>query len=147
MGRAARKPRRTFAGALAALALASTASVGTIFALACNDPAPVTGPCNTHPFDCAANETCWPNASSSGFACLAAGQGIRGDACQLVAGQPSCAPELICIMPPGTSTGVCAIYCDPKDERHACPAGETCSAFQLDKSGGALSACAAPPAG
>jgi hypothetical protein len=120
--------------------------VGLVVALpsvgACHDGVAVSsGACNEHPFECALDETCWPNAQSTAFACIAAGAGKKGDACQLVAGQPSCGPSMVCIMVPGASTGTCRPYCVPPDENHQCPSGEVCTLFTLQQSGGSIDAC------
>jgi hypothetical protein len=50
-------------------------------------------------------------------------------------------------MPQGSTSGVCAQYCDPPSVNRECLGGDVCTAFTLAESGTPIKACVAPAAG
>lgn len=122
---------------LAALACSSSSSGGG------NDGGG-TAPCNSDPWTCPAAQTCWPT-SGTAFACLNAGPGKLGDACQDTVGVPTCGAGLWCLQ--STSTrGTCVAFCSTTDTSHACTGGALCEPAELGGAGGPLVNVCAPVA-
>ncbi|HEX8794696.1 MAG TPA: hypothetical protein VF765_27305 [Polyangiaceae bacterium] len=98
-------------------------------------------PCNQDPWQCSSAQTCWPQ-SQSAFACLNAGPGTAGSACQDTVGTPTCGAGLFCLMGLGSATGTCVDYCSTGDPKHACSGGALCEPAALGGAGGpAFSVC------
>jgi hypothetical protein len=122
---------------LASLVLAPLAAVGACGSDEDGDEADSSSssngpkPCNEDPFQCPAGQTCWPNQDLSGFLCQNSGPGAIGDECQLIGGQVTCGDGLLCMMPLGSTMGVCTPYCDSTDPAHACPDMAACQTAQI----------------
>jgi hypothetical protein len=139
------------------MVLATVAGTVTLGVGACGDSLPIDDdgvggshtetPCNKAPFDCADGQTCWPNTNVTAFQCLNSGPGKKGDTCQLIGGQVSCADDLICLMAQGATMGVCTPYCDATDVNHGCDEGQLCKLYQINTTGLTLSACEPKGAG
>lgn len=115
-----------------------------VFLLACgDDSASTTGnpgsgggetSCLDDVWSCPAGQTCWADATGKSFACLNSGAAASGEACQSIAGMPTCAEDLICLQLQTTTPGTCIEYCDPGDPAHACPDMRPCVQVQLASS-------------
>jgi hypothetical protein len=91
-------------------------------------------PCNQDPWQCSSTQTCWPQ-SATAFACMNAGPGMLGSACEDTPGTPTCGAGLFCLqttMMPGT----CLAYCSTSDPKHACTGGAVCAMGALGGLGG-----------
>ena len=91
-----------------------------------------SAPCNQDPWQCSSGQTCWPQ-SETAFACLNAGPGTLGGACQDTVGTPTCGAGLFCLMGVGTTMGTCVAYCD---STHACTGGAACKLGALGGTSG-----------
>lgn len=67
-------------------------------------------PCGEEPLDCPEGQTCWFGASD--LVCAPSGEGLEGDPCAPVVGQPTCTDGLLCVRV-GDTDGVCTKLCDP----------------------------------
>ncbi len=92
-------------------------------------------PCNQNPWECSSSQTCWPSSTST-FACLNAGAGKAGDACEDTVNAPTCGAGLWCLQVASGASGVCAAYCSTTDSSHACPGGQNCVTAALGGTGG-----------
>lgn len=117
----------------------SCAIVLSLLAAACSSSSSGGGssstPCNQNPWECSSAQTCWPQ-SQSAFACLNAGPGTAGSACQDTVGTPTCGAGLFCLMGVSSTGGTCVEYCSTSDPKHACSPGALCEAAALGGVGG-----------
>src|SRR6476620_12615261 len=117
---------RTFGTIVTAAVVAGVAASG-----ACGDSGAVGtggGDCSSNPFQCAANQTCWPNEDISSFLCFEAPADKNvGDACNFVGGQITCPAGTVCIVQ-GPGEGVCSPYCDGD---HDCPDLAACVMYSI----------------
>ncbi|HTQ42105.1 MAG TPA: hypothetical protein VMI75_05050 [Polyangiaceae bacterium] len=114
---------------------ASTALVLSLAVAACSSSSSGGGgssstPCNENPWECPSGQTCWPQ-SQTAFACLNAGSGAVGSACQDTAGAPTCGAGLFCLQSAGATAGTCVAYCSNMDTQHACTGGAACEPAAL----------------
>lgn len=119
--------------------LAPAALFLSLLAAACSSSSSSGGgssstPCNEDPWQCPSSQTCWPQ-SASAFACLNAGPGTVGSACQDTVGTPSCGAGLFCFMGVSSPMGTCLAYCSTSDPNHACEGG-TCQPVALGGANG-----------
>jgi hypothetical protein len=122
-----------------------------LLAVACSSgssPAAVTPvPCNENPWECTADQTCWPTSDSS-YSCLTAGPGMLGAACVDDLGTPTCGAGLACFQSLSSSAGSCVAYCSTTDASHTCPGGQLCAKAALGGAGGPeFSVCVAQQLG
>jgi hypothetical protein len=118
--------------ALLLLALLATACSSSSSS---SDGGSAATPCNQNPWECPSTQTCWPQTQSS-YACLNAGPGTLGAACQNTAGTPTCGAGLACFQAFGGSAGSCVAYCSTTDPSHACSGSEVCETAALGGTGG-----------
>lgn len=112
-------------GALLALVAALVAALGV--ATGCGEAfeGGEPPPCNTDPWSCEGEQTCWVTAEADGFACMNPGPGAAGASCSLIAGSVGCDTGLFCFQ------DVCRPFCDPQDAAHACPDGLICTTVKI----------------
>ncbi len=97
-------------------------------------------PCNENPWECSANQTCWPQDLAGNFQCLNSGAAKKGDVCNNTVGTPSCGDGLACLQL-GGAAGFCAPFCDPTNAAHACASGEQCATITLTGTTTSFKAC------
>lgn len=95
-----------------------------------------TTPCNAAPFECPSGQTCWPNSTGTGFACLNSAAGVTaGTTCVDTEGAPTCGDAQLCYQGQSSPSGVCVDYCDPSAAAHGCGSGSTCRELELEANG------------
>lgn len=104
-------------------------------------------PCGDDPFKCKPGTTCWPTVDGGATCVASKAYKTKGTDCELLVGKSSCADGLVCItvekpldagadtgkeaspMPTSEPLSLCAPWCDDK---HPCPAGESCRTVFLE---------------
>jgi hypothetical protein len=127
------------------LATAASALLFSLLLAACssssNGGGTASTPCNQDPWECSSGQTCWPQ-SESAFACMNAGPGSLGSACQDTVGSPSCGAGMFCLQGVNTTGGACVAYCSTTDPKHACTGNAQCEEAFLGSAGGpAVTVC------
>lgn len=131
------------------------AAEGMLGAMSCSDGddgeggaggATATTPCNEDPWQCPDGQTCWINASQTGFECQASGEGATGDSCVNYIGNPTCGDDLACYQLQGTNEGVCSPFCSTSSG-HGCPDDQVCQTLAFATAGGQLLANVCQPPG
>ncbi|MFO0546809.1 MAG: hypothetical protein U0271_00410 [Polyangiaceae bacterium] len=92
--------------------------------------------CTDDPWSCAAGTVCWINTTEDAYACEPSGTGQLGEACQPLAGEPTCADGMVCIALDNPDNGTCTPFCDAA---HPCPSDAKC--LVIDLAGDSFHAC------
>jgi hypothetical protein len=131
-------------GGLVVAVAGALSGLGAALAIACGSSQSAAAPCNENPWQCAAGQTCWPQACTcpSGMACdttsctpqlgcIASVSGKRaGEDCTLQIGQSTCGDLQTCVAFEDGG-GACRAFCDPSNPDRGCSADFVCATLTV----------------